>query len=129
MGRRGWGLIVRAVVLAAVGTYVGTAWTQSDWASCPLGSDAGDGFGLVIGIAPRVFVIMTILLVLVQIGLRALVMPLRTVSAVQWLVPVAAAAGLTVLYRTGMQWPPHVPVDSCFERWPTMPFGNKRGIN
>lgn len=129
MGRRGWGLLARAAALAVVGTYAGTVWTVRDWAVCPLGNDAGAGFGLTFGTAPRVFVVMTFLLVVVQIGLRALVLPFRAVSAVQWLVPVAAGVALTVLYRVGMQWPAHLPDGSCFEGYPSMPFGTKPHAN
>ncbi|MFJ2650401.1 hypothetical protein ACIO1C_27230 [Streptomyces sp. NPDC087420] len=120
----GCGWYVLTPALAALGTYGATAWTIRSWASCPLGNDAGNNIGLQL-LMPVVWLCMTLPLLLLQLALRR--HPLRGGRATLWLVPLAAAVALTLLYRWGMDWPYHPPTGQCAEGYPLFPFTGKTG--
>ncbi|MEU3604734.1 hypothetical protein AB0E83_04650 [Streptomyces sp. NPDC035033] len=120
----GCGAYAAAPVLAAAGAYAGTAWTARAWADCPLGNDAGGTVGLLVTMV-GVWLCMTLLLLLLPLVWRR--RPLRGGRAARWLVPLAAAVALTLLYRAGMGWPHHPPGGPCVEGYPLFPFTGGTG--
>ncbi|MCP3766639.1 hypothetical protein [Streptomyces sp. MAR25Y5] len=113
-----------APALAAFGVYGGTAWTVRSWASCPLGNDASNNIGLQM-MMPVVWICMTLLLLLLQLVLRR--WPPRGGEAAMWIASLAAVIALTLLYRSGMGWPYHLPGGKCVEGYPIFPFTGKTG--
>ncbi|MER5863597.1 hypothetical protein [Kitasatospora sp. NPDC002040] len=120
----GW--LPAAPVLALVGTLLGTRWTTQAWADCPLGNDAAARSGLLLLTVPAVWLLTTALLIALQFLLRAKTGPDEHLF--RWVVVLAAAVVLTLLYRAGMGWPEAIePGGPCMQGWPLFPFGSKPG--
>ncbi|MGW6915634.1 hypothetical protein ACWGB8_17715 [Kitasatospora sp. NPDC054939] len=105
---------------------LGTSWTVQAWADCPLGNDAAANLSLTVFTVPMVWLLMTVLLAVIHLRLRA------TTDAGEWpfraFVLVLAALVLMVLYRGGMSSPlPIEPGGTCMEGWPVFPFTGKPG--
>ncbi|MBY8877641.1 hypothetical protein [Actinacidiphila acidipaludis] len=121
-----WQLLARSPVFAAVGAYVGMCLTARAWSDCPLGNDAAGETYLVIGTTPLVWFAMTAALLLCQLSLWGATLPLPGLRCLQWVLPVAVAVLLTVLYRAGMHSPVVQPDGTCMEGYPHFPFEPKQ---
>ncbi|MFJ3234666.1 hypothetical protein [Streptomyces sp. NPDC086787] len=118
-GGRGWYPVSPS--LAAVGVLAGTRWTVRAWDDCPLGNNVSNEIGLRFVTVPAVWLSMSAVLVLLQVGLRR--RPLPGGQVTRRLVLVLVAVALTVLYRVGMGWPLQSHGD-CFEGYPLFPFAD-----